>query len=113
MAGNIQVGDVGTAFQIRVLKPNGQPWDLSITTALEIRFEKPGTEGIVLVKPATVEPDPENGNANCIAQYIIGAGDIDVHGGWLASARATFTTGVWNTKPKRFRVDEPIPVNDD
>lgn len=97
----IQVGDVGTAFRIRVMD-DGVLVDISSCTTKHIIFKKPS--GAVVVKDADFYTDGTDG----YMQYVSVANDLDQAGKWKIQGYVEFATVGWHTVQDSFLVSDNL-----
>jgi hypothetical protein len=91
----VQIGDVGTAFEVSVTNQDGSAFDLATATALHVAFRKP--DGASASRAAT---SPSAG----VVRYVTVAGDLDQPGRWKVQAHVVTTAGDWHTSVGVFKV---------
>jgi hypothetical protein len=84
VAAEIHVQDVGTIFQASIVDETGLPVDLSLSSLIQIWFQKPDQS--VLTKTAVFATDGTNGVLN----YTTILNDLDQPGNWKLQAFAEF-----------------------
>ena len=97
----LQVGDVGTAFRIRILD-DGDVVDLSSCTLKQIIFKKP--DDTVVEETAVFYTDGIDG----YIQYVSVDGDIDQTGKWKYQGYVEFNTLSWHTNYVSFLVKDNL-----
>ena len=99
----IQVGDIGTAFRIRVMD-DGVLVDISSCTTKHIIFKKP--DGTVVIEDADFYTDGTDG----YMQYVAVTGDLDQAGKWKIQGYVEFNTVGWHTVKDSFLVSDNLEV---
>lgn len=95
----VQLGDVGTAFDVSVYDQDGNLMDLSTATALYVIFLKP--DGTNMVASAT---NPSTGKV----RYVTRTGDLDQVGRWEIQAHIEMAGADWHTTVGKFKVLENL-----
>ena len=102
-AGEIRVGDIGTAFQDTVKDQDGVIVDISSASTLEMVFRKP--DNTAVVKTASKVGDGTDGEM----EYVTIADDLDMPREWQRQGFVAVGGGEWRTDIKKFQVYENLP----
>lgn len=94
----VQYGDIGTLFKIRIVDQDGDVEDVSTATTKEIIFRRP--DGTTLTKTASLTTDGTDG----YIEYSSVNGDLDMLGVWELQARIVKGGNDWHGTVKKFRV---------
>jgi len=98
MSANIQVGDIGTIFEVTVKDEAGVAVNLSSATTKEILLQKP--DKTVLTKTASFKTTGTDG----IITYTLSSGDINQNGIWSIQAHVILPSGEWHSSVEAFEV---------
>jgi len=99
----LQVGDVGTAFRIRILDDDVVV-NLSTCTEKQIIFKKP--DDTIVEEDAVFYTDGSDG----YIQYVSVEGDIDQTGKWKYQGYVEFGATSWHTNYVSFLVKDNLEV---
>jgi len=99
----LQVGDIGTAFRIRILDDDVVV-NLSSCTLKQIIFKKP--DGTIVEQTAVFYTDGVDG----LIQYVSIDGDIDQTGRWKYQGYVEFGAQSWHTNYVSFLVKDNLEV---
>jgi|WetSurSiteA1Bulk_404760.scaffolds.fasta_scaffold164592_1 hypothetical protein len=97
MQNEVQVGNVGTVFKVRIVE-DGLPVNVTAATTREIIFKPP--KGNTLTRNASLYTDGADG----IITYSTGASDLTSAGQWYLQAHIEFTGSEYYTEVVGFTV---------
>lgn len=105
MATELQVGDVGTAITVTVVKPGtSTPVDISSATVLHIILGPPGEGAAPVTKTAAFVTNGVDGKM----QYVTQAGDLSAAGSWKVQGYFENPAGKWHTAKGKFKVNSNV-----
>jgi hypothetical protein len=107
---HLKIGDEGTEI-ILAITTNGLPANLSSAINVAMVFRKPSGE--VLVVPAEIEGDPEEGRIRVLTGRDEDRIELDEPGPWLVQGRAETPDGRWHAAIGEFGVARVIQRWDD
>lgn len=104
----IHVGDVGTAFQITIVQPDGvTAIPVDSATEKKIYFQK--SDGSRVVQDAEFVTDGSDGKI----QYVSEIGDVDISGTWLMQGYVEITEGKFFSEAVRFLVHDTLYIEEE
>lgn len=102
MKQGFRLNDYGSNIIITIIDSNGEDFDLSTATFLELRFKKPDNTSIS--KLASLVNTGVDGKI----QYVVESGFLDMTGLWEVQAYIENPSGRWHSNINSFYVWENL-----